>query len=274
MTQKVPNVVLSNGLQMPMVGLGTWQVEDEKIVKESVKAALEIGYRHIDTAALYRNEAAIGEALQTSGMARQDIFLTSKMWNSEHGYDTALKAFDESLKKLKTDYLDLYLIHWPKPMNRETWRAFERIYREGRAKAIGVSNFHVHHLQDLLEVCEIKPMVNQVEFHPYLVQQPLVDFCKSHQIQFQAWSPLMQGHVFDIPFLQQLSIKYQRTIAQIVLKWNIELGIVTIPKSINYDRIKSNFQLFDFELDAEDVRKITALDKNKRVGADPDNFDF
>jgi diketogulonate reductase-like aldo/keto reductase len=274
MTPKVPNVVLSNGVEMPIIGLGTWQVEDEQTVKTSVNTALEIGYRHIDTAALYKNEESIGEAIQESGIARKEIFLTSKMWNSDHGYDNALRAFDMSLKKLKSDYLDLYLIHWPMPLNSESWRAFERIYHEGRAKAIGVSNFHVHHLQDLMAHCEIKPMVNQVEFHPYLVQQPLVDFCKANKIQFEAWRPLMQGEVFNIPLLHQLAEKYQRTIAQIVLRWNIQMGVVTIPKSINYDRMKSNFQIFDFELEAVDVLNINALDKNMRLGADPDNFEF
>ena len=270
----IPSVTLSNGVKMPMLGFGTYLIADPKVAVDSVLTALEMGYRHIDTAALYYNEEFVGQAIRESGIPRDDIFVTTKMWNSEHGYDTALRAFDVSMDKLGLDVVDLYLIHWPKPLNKETWRAFERIYREGRAKAIGVSNFHQHHLEDLFTTAEIKPMVNQVEFHPYLVQQSLVDFCKTNNIQYEAWSPLMQGKIFNVPFLQQLSIKYQRSIAQIVLRWNIELGIVTIPKSSTPDRIKSNLEIFDFAMDPADIQKITQLDKGQRVGADPDNFDF
>ena len=271
---KIANVELSNGVKMPMLGFGTYLIEDPTEATTAVSNALRAGYRHIDTAALYNNEESVGKAIKESEIERKDIFLTTKMWNSDHGYDKALRAFDASMNKLGLDYVDLYLIHWPKPQNKETWRAFERIYREGRAKAIGVSNFHQHHLEDLFSSAEIKPMVNQVEFHPYLVQQSLVDFCKSNGIQYEAWSPLMQGKIFTVPFLQQLSIKYQRTIAQIVLRWNIEMGVVTIPKSVTWERIKSNLEIFDFNIDPEDIIKITQLDRGERVGADPDNFDF
>lgn len=271
---QIPTVTLSNGIKMPMIGFGTYLITDAKEAYDSVRYAIDAGYRHIDTAALYQNEEAVGKAIRECGIDRSEIFLVTKMWNSEHGYDKALKAFDASLKRLGLDYIDLYLIHWPKPQNKETWRAFEHIYRQGLAKAIGVSNFHRHHLDDLLPSADIKPMVNQVEFHPYLVQKGLVDFCQQNGIVYEAWSPLMQGKIFDVPFLQQLSIKYQRTISQIVLRWSIELGVVTIPKSTNPKRIKENLDIFSFDLEKSDIDKITQLDKNKRVGADPDNFDF
>ncbi|MFT3739011.1 MAG: aldo/keto reductase [Breznakibacter sp.] len=274
MIQQIPSVTLANGVKMPMLGFGTFKLTDAKAAYNSVLCALQLGYRHIDTAAVYQNEEAVGRAIQDSGIPRHEIFLVTKMWNSEHGHEKALKAFDSSLGRLGTDYVDLYLVHWPKPQNKETWKAFEKIYREGRAKAIGVSNFHQHHLEDLFTTAEIKPVVNQVEFHPYLVQQNLVDFCTQNSIQYEAWSPLMQGKIIDIPFLQQLSVKYGRSIAQIVLRWNIELGIVTIPKSSNPDRIKENLNVFGFQLETGDVDKISRLDKHKRVGADPDNFDF
>lgn len=270
----IPDVTLSNGVKMPMIGFGTYLITDAHEAVTSVRQALELGYRHIDTAALYMNEQYVGQAIRESGIAREDIFVTTKMWNSEHGYDTALRAFDASMDKLGLEEVDLYLIHWPKPLNKETWRAFERIYREGRAKAIGVSNFHQHHLEDLFTTAEIKPMVNQVEFHPYLVQPTLVDFCKKHGIQYEAWSPLMQGQVFELELLKHLAAKYGRTVAQIVLRWNIEMGVVTIPKTVNEQRMKSNLEIFDFALDAADVELITSLDKGARVGADPDNFDF
>lgn len=274
MAQQIPYVTLTNGVKMPMLGFGTFKLTDYQEAYDSVMSALQLGYRHIDTAALYQNEEAVGQAIRDSGIARDEIFLVTKMWNSEHGYEKALKAFDASLERLGAEYVDLYLIHWPKPQNKETWKAFENIYRLGRAKAIGVSNFHRHHLEDLLSSAEIKPMVNQVEFHPYLVQQELVDFCKQNGIQYEAWSPLMQGQITDIPLLAQLAAKYGRSVAQIVLRWNIELGIVTIPKSSNPVRIKENLDIFGFELEKDDVLKITQLDKNRRVGADPDNFDF
>jgi methylglyoxal/glyoxal reductase len=271
---QIPSVTLANGVQMPMIGFGTYLITDAKEAYDSVRFAIDAGYRHIDTAALYQNEEAVGRAIRECGVERSELFVVTKMWNSEHGYDTAIKAFDASLKRMGLDYIDLYLIHWPKPQNKNTWKAFEQLYQQGLTKAIGVSNFHRHHLEDLLPSAIIKPMVNQVEFHPYLVQKNLVDFCQQNGIVYEAWSPLMQGKVFDIPLLQQLSIKYQRTISQIVLRWNIELGVVTIPKSTNPLRIKENIDLFGFELEKSDIDKITQLDKNQRVGADPDNFDF
>jgi diketogulonate reductase-like aldo/keto reductase len=268
------DVTLNNGVVMPMLGFGTFQVPDGDVTVQSVKAALELGYRHIDTAAVYRNERGVGEGIRQSGIDRKDIFLTSKVWNSDQGYDTTLKAFDESMNKLGFDCLDLYLIHWPKPLNRETWRAMERLYKEKRIRAIGVSNFHIHHLEDLLAGCEIKPMVNQIEFHPRLVQPHLLEFCKKHEIQFEAWSPLMQGKIFSISLLKDLSVKYRRTVSQIVLRWDIQMGVVTIPKSTHPERIKENMGIFDFEISEKDMQMICALDKGERVGSDPDNFNF
>jgi diketogulonate reductase-like aldo/keto reductase len=257
-----------------MLGFGTFKVPDGEITAQSVKTALELGYRHVDTAAIYGNETGVGEGIRQSSIARKDIFLTTKVWNADHGYDTTLKAFDVSLQKLGTDYLDLYLIHWPKPLNRETWRAMERLYGEKRIRAIGVSNFHIHHLEDLLSACEIVPAVNQIEFHPRLTQSHLLDFCKRKGIQLEGWSPLMKGQVMDIPLLKNLSAKYSRTVSQVVLRWDIQKGVVTIPKSTHRERIKENMQLFDFEISEEDMLLIDALNTGQRTGSDPDNFNF
>lgn len=268
-------VLLNNCQKMPYFGLGVFQLKDGDEVIKAVDYALKVGYRHIDTAALYDNEKGVGTAIKNSGIKRKDIFVTSKLWNSDQGYESALKAFDTSLKKLGMDYLDLYLVHWPvKGKYKESWKALEKIYRDGRAKAIGVSNFLRHHITDLLEVAEIMPMVNQMEFHPYLIQQDLIDFCKQNNIIYQAWSPLMQGHVVELELIQSLAQKYGKTPAQIVLRWDLQKGVVTIPKSVHPDRILSNSQIFDFEISCGDMKAIDSLDKNFRFGAHPDNFDF
>ncbi len=267
-------VTLRNGVTMPMLGFGTFKMPDGEVTIQSVKKALELGYRHIDTAAIYQNEQGVGEGIRQSGIDRKNIFLTSKVWNSDQGYDTTLKAFDASLHRLGTDYLDLYLIHWPKPLNKETWRAMEKLYKEKHIRAIGVSNFHIHHLEDLLVGCEIEPMVNQIEFHPRLIQWPLLNFCKKNHIQFEAWSPLMQGRIFNIPVLTELAGKYKRTVSQLILRWDLQMGVVTIPKSTHADRIKENMDIFDFEISDEDMQTINQLNKNERVGSDPDNFNF
>lgn len=223
---------LHNGVQMPYFGLGVYQSEDGNEVINAVKTALNHGYRHIDTAAIYYNEEGVGTGIRKSNVDRKDVFLTSKVWNTDQGYDSTLKAFDASLERLGTDYLDLYLVHWPKgELSKETWKALEKLYKEKRVRAIGVSNFLRHHLEDLLTSVEIVPMVNQMEFHPYLVQQDLVDFCNSNGIQYQAWSPLMQGNIFDLDIMKDLTLKYNKTIAQIVLRWDLQKGVVTIPKS-------------------------------------------
>lgn len=266
---------LHNGVQMPYFGLGVYQSKDGSEVINAVKAALNHGYRHIDTAAIYHNEEGVGTGIKESNVDRKDVFLVSKVWNTDQGYDSTLKAFDASLKRLETDYLDLYLIHWPKgELSKETWKALEQLYKEKRVRAIGVSNFLKHQLEDLLTSVEIVPMVNQMEFHPYLVQQDLVDFCNVKGIQYEAWSPLMQGNIFDLDIMKKMAAKYNKTIAQIVLRWDLQKGVVTIPKSSKKERIISNADIFDFELTKEDIQTLDKLDRGKRFGPDPDNFDF
>nr|WP_299386019.1 aldo/keto reductase [Allomuricauda sp.] len=266
---------LHNGVQMPYFGLGVYLSQDGDEVSNAVKTALNHGYRHVDTASIYNNEKGVGQGIRQSNIARDEVFVVSKVWNSDQGYDTTLKAFDATLARLDLDYLDLYLIHWPKgELSKETWKAMERLYREKRVKAIGVSNFLQHHLEHLLQTAEIVPMVNQMEFHPYLVQQDLVEFCRERNIQYEAWSPMMQGHIFKLPEFQQLAKKNKKTIAQIVLRWDLQKGVVTIPKSSKPERIVSNSEIFDFELTDDDVLLLDRLDRGKRFGPDPDNFDF
>jgi len=268
-------VKLVNGVEMPYFGLGVFKTKEGSEVENSVKWALEAGYRQIDTAAIYENEQGVGNALKTSGIPRNEIFITTKSWNENQRNGTVIEGFEESLKLLQTDYVDLYLIHWPvKGKYTATWKVMEEIYRSGRAKAIGVSNFLQHHLEDIFGIAEIKPMVNQVECHPHLVQQPLIDFCRAHDIRFEAWSPIMRGAVNDIPLFQELSEKYKKAPVQLVLRWDLQKGIVTIPKSVHLERIKSNAEIFDFELSEEDIRRIDKLDKNKRFGSHPDTFTF
>lgn len=266
---------LSNGINMPVLGLGTFKAKDGKEVKNAVLQALETGYRHIDTAAVYRNEKGIGEAVKESGIPREEIFITSKLWNSDQAYENTLTAFDQSLNRLQTDYLDLYLIHWPVPGKyKESWKALESLCRNGKAKSIGVSNFMQHHLEDLMLDSESIPTVNQVEFHPHLVQPNLLNFCQDNNIQLEAWSPVMKGKVSEIPLFKELGNKYKKTPAQIVLRWDLQKGVVTIPKSVHKNRIEENADIFDFELSSQDIQRIDALDKNERIGPDPDNFDF
>ncbi|NLM13343.1 MAG: aldo/keto reductase [Epulopiscium sp.] len=262
---------LHNGVKMPWLGFGTFKITEEGQVEKAVLEALKVGYRHIDTAAIYGNEEGVGKAIKESGVKREEIFLTSKVWNGDQGYDSTLKAFEASLKRLGTDYLDLYLIHWPKPLNKETWRALEKLYKEKRVRAIGVSNFKVHHLEELLESCEIVPMVNQVEYHPQFPQTEVLEFCKKHNIQLEAWGPLMQGKIFGIPLMKELSEKYNKTISQIALRWDIQTGVVTIPKSVTPERIKENADIFDFEISQEDMERISELNTGERIGRDPDD---
>jgi len=268
-------VKLNNGIEMPMLGLGVFLSKEGTEVENAVKVALQNGYRHIDTAAIYKNERGVGKAIKESGVSREDIFLTSKVWNSDQGYTTTMSAFEESLEKLQTDYLDLYLIHWPKGKRSvESWKALEEIYKNGRVKAIGISNFLVHHLEDFLPECKIMPMVNQYEFHPELMQPDLLEYCRKHGIQPEAWSPIMKGRVNDVPLMQELAAKYNKTPVQIVLRWDLQTGVVTIPKSVTPERIISNANIFDFELNDEDMVKINGLDKNGRIGGHPDFITF
>ena len=267
--------VLHNGVKMPWIGLGVLYVDEGGPVENAVRWALEAGYRHIDTASFYGNEAGVGRGISASGVPREDVFITSKVWNSDQGYEKTLAAFEASLERLGMDYVDLYLVHWPvKGLYKETWRALEAIYVSGRARAIGVSNFLIHHLQDLMADARIQPMVNQVEFHPRLQQPELQAFCREHHIQLEAWRPLMKGRVMEIPELAALGQKYGKNAVQITLRWMIQKGVVTIPKSANKERIFSNINIFDFEIEDEDMALIDSLDRNERMGRHPDNFHF
>lgn len=260
---------------MPWLGLGVFRSKAGTEVENAVKCALDNGYRSIDTAAIYGNERGVSNAILKSGVPRNEIFLTTKVWNSDQGYHSTLSAFEESLENLQTDYIDLYLIHWPKgALSLETWKAMEELYEQGRIRAIGVSNFLLHHLEHLLHHARIKPMVNQYEFHPRLIQPDLLKFCQENQIQPEAWRPIMEGKVNEIPLFQTLSQKYQKSPVQLVLRWDIQKGVVTIPKSVTSERIIHNAEIFDFELSAEDIAQIDRLDKHARMGADPDNFNF
>ncbi|WP_019119401.1 aldo/keto reductase [Brevibacillus massiliensis] len=267
--------VLHNQVKMPWLGLGVYKIPDGEEVRGAVRFALEHGYRSIDTAALYDNEAGVGQAVKESGLRREDLFITTKVWNTDQGYESTLAAFETSRKKLAMDTIDLYLIHWPvKGKYKETWKALEKLYKEGWVRAIGVSNFHVHHLEDLLVDCEIKPMVNQVEYHPLLSQQELRRFCQAQGIQLEAWSPLARGQILNNSTVQAIAAKHQKTPAQIVLRWDLQNGVVTIPKSSRAERIAENAGIFDFVLSADDMAALDGLNENKRVGQDPDNFNF
>ena len=270
---------LHNGTKMPWLGLGVFKVEEGQELVNAVKTAITHGYRSVDTAAIYGNEVGVGqgirEALEETGIAREDLFITSKVWNSELGYASTIAAYEESLTKLGLDYLDLYLIHWPVAGKyKEAWRALETLYKEGRVKAIGVSNFQIHHLEDLMKDAEIKPMANQVEYHPRLTQKELQSFCQQHDIQLEAWSPLMQGQLLDNTDLQEIADKYGKSVAQVILRWDLQNGVITIPKSTKEHRIAENASVFDFELTADDMKRIDSLNQNHRVGPDPDNFEF
>ena len=268
-------VKLNNGVKMPWLGLGVFESEEGAEVENAVLAALANGYRSIDTAAMYHNEKGVGNAIKASGIPRDEIFVTTKVWNSDQGYRSTFEAFEKSMNKLDLGYVDLYLIHWPKGKKSiDTWKAMEELYKRGKIHAIGVSNFLVHHLEDFLPHCQVFPTVNQVEFHPQLIQPELLEYCKTKDIQMEAWSPIMKGKVNKIPLLQQLSSKYGKSPVQIVLRWDIQKGVVTIPKSARPERIISNADIFDFEISSEDMKKIDALDSNNRTGFHPDRIMF
>lgn len=270
---------LHNGVEMPWFGLGVFKVEEGPELVNAVKVAIKHGYRSIDTAAIYENEEGVGqgirEGLKEAGISREDLFVTSKVWNADLGYESTIAAYEKSLQKLGLEYLDLYLIHWPvEGKYKEAWRALETLYKEGKVKAIGVSNFQIHHLKDLMEDAEVKPMVNQVECHPRLTQKEVQAFCKEQGIQLEAWSPLMQGELLDNEVLQAIATKHGKSVAQVILRWDLQNGIVTIPKSTKEHRIVENSTVFDFELTEEEMNQIDGLNQNHRVGPDPDNFDF
>jgi methylglyoxal/glyoxal reductase len=270
---------LHNGIQMPWFGIGVFKVEEGSELVHAVKSAIRHGYRSIDTAAIYGNEKSVGqgvrEAILETAIPREDLFVTSKVWNADLGYESTLAAYETSLSKLSLEYLDLYLIHWPvKGKYNEAWRAMETLYKGGRVKAIGVSNFQIHHLEDLMKDAEIKPMVNQVEYHPQLTQKEVLHFCKEMGIQLEAWSPLMQGLLLDNPVLKEIADTHGKSVAQVILRWDLQHGVVTIPKSTKEHRIIENAAVFDFELTEEEMARIDGLNQNHRVGPDPDNFDF
>ena len=273
----VPTIRLNNGVQIPQLGFGVYQIPPAETA-EAVSAALEIGYRHIDTAEMYRNEKGVGEGIRNSGVPREEVFVTSKLNNGFHAHADALRAFDQSLADLGFDYLDLFLIHWPLPGIDvdfvETWKAMEEIYHSGRAKAVGVSNFNAHHLGRLFAETEVRPAVNQIEVHPYLTQDPLRAFDADHEIATEAWSPIAQGKVLDDPTITRIAEKYGKTPAQVTLRWHVQRGDIVFPKSVTRSRIQENIDVFDFELDGTDMGDISGLNRNERTGPDPDTFDY
>ncbi|MEW2389051.1 aldo/keto reductase [Streptomyces venezuelae] len=276
LVSKVPPITLNNGVEMPQLGFGVWQVPDDEAEK-AVATALEAGYRSIDTAAIYGNEEGTGKAIAASGVAREDLFVTTKLWNSDQGYDATLRAFDTSLEKLGLDHVDLYLIHWPLPSKDayvDTYKAFEKIHADGRAKSIGVSNFLPEHLERLLGETSIIPAVNQIELHPQLQQRASREYHAEQGIATEAWSPLGSGKgLLEVPAIIAIAQKHGRTPAQIVLRWHIQLGNIVIPKSVTPSRIQENIDVFGFELDPEDMAAISALNEDRRLGPDPATFD-
>ncbi|RBY76534.1 aldo/keto reductase [Blastococcus sp. TF02-09] len=277
MASAVPTIDLNNGVQIPQLGFGVYQVPPEETA-EKVATALEVGYRHIDTAEMYGNEKGVGEAVARSGIDRDEIFVTSKLNNGFHRRDDALRAFDRTLADLGFDHLDLFLIHWPLPGIDvdfvETWKAMEEIYASGRCRAIGVSNFNAHHLRRLFAETEVRPAVNQIEVHPYLAQDDLRAFDAEHEIVTEAWSPIAQGKVLDDPAITAIAERLGRTPAQVVLRWHVQRGDVVFPKSSSRQRMEENFALFDFELSTSDMAALTGLDRGERTGPDPDTFNY
>lgn len=271
-------IKLNNEVEMPAMGLGVFQVENDTTA-EIVKNAIELGYRSIDTAAIYGNEAGVGEgiklALASTGLNREDLFITSKVWNAGLNYEETVSAYEESLEKLGLDYLDLYLIHWPgKNKYAESWSALEDLYIEGKIRAIGVCNFNISHLQDLMKNARVTPVINQVEFHPRLQHQSLRAYCKEHNIQLEAWAPLMQGGLLEDPTIAKIAEKYGKSNSQVILRWDIQNGVITIPKSVRKERMAQNADIFDFSLTVEEMQIINAMNLDKRVGPDPEVFDF
>lgn len=269
---KIPQIKMNNGATIPAIGLGLWKNRLAGHVDRAVKAALEAGYRHFDSAQIYGNEKHLGNALQRAGLKRQEVFITTKLWNSNQWPDDALNSFDESLEKLQTDYVDLFLVHFPVTETRRmAWRALEEIHASGRAKSIGVSNYTIRHLEELLASCKVKPAVNQVELHIYLQQPELLKFCADNEIVVEAYSPLAHGQGMDNEVLVGIAEKHGKTPAQIMIRWCLEKGTVPLPKSTHADRIKTNIEIFDFKLDETDMAALDALDANHRTCWDPTN---
>lgn len=268
-------VTLNNNVKIPQLGFGTYQIPDNEVAA-AVTKAIDVGYRSIDTAKIYENERGVGEGIAKSNVPRGELFITTKVWNSDQGYENTLKAFDESLEKLGLDYLDLYLIHWPTPEFDdyiETYKALEKLYHDGRVKAIGVCNFNQDHLERLLDECDVVPVVNQIECHPYLQQDELKAFCDKHDIYIESWSPLYQGGVvLEEDKIKRIAKAYDKTPAQVVLRWHLQSNSIVIPKSVTPSRIEENFELFDFELSSDEMKKIASLNKGERKGPNPQNM--
>ena len=273
---------LYNGVMIPSIGYGTWQAPDNDITVQGIKAAVQAGYRHIDTAAIYGNEISVGKGVAECGVSREELFVTSKVWNTNRGYKNTLSAFEKTMNDLKLSYIDLYLIHWPaaahqfsdwEDINRETWRAMTELYKAGKVKAVGVSNFKPRHLEALMNA-EVKPMVNQIEFHPGMLQEETVKYCNDNGIIVEAWSPLGRGRMFSNPILTEIAEKCGKSVAQICIRWCLQHGVVPLPKSVTESRIKENFDVFDFEIKREDMMRIDALDNFGWSGLDPDTVDF
>ena len=272
--EAIPTLVLNDGKRMPQLGLGVWQVSDDQAV-EVVSDALKAGYRAVDTAAIYGNETGVGTALRASGLPRSEVFVTTKVWNTDHGYDQTLRAMESSLERLGMDYVDLYLIHWPTPSQDrylETWRALERLRSEGMARSIGVSNFKIPHLERLLANSEVVPAVNQIELHPYLQQPDMRAFHAEHGIATESWSPLAKRQIVGDPVVGELAAKYGKTPAQIVIRWHLDSGLIVIPKSVTPSRLRENLAVMDFRLEPGDMARLAELDQGRRVGPDPDTF--
>lgn len=277
------NYVIDNGIKIPCVGFGTWQTPDGETTIQSVLTAIEAGYRHIDTAAIYGNEKGVGDAIKKSGINREELFVTSKLWNSERGYEKTLAAFEETMEKLQLDFLDLYLIHWPavkgdpaqwQQTNSDTWRAFEHLYQTKRIRAIGVSNFLTHHLEALIKNAKIKPMVDQIEFHPGHMQQATLDYCHANSIIVEAWSPLGTGKMLSNPTLMKIAEKYGKSVAQLCVRWCLQNNTLPLPKSVTPSRIWENSKVFDFEISAEDMMNINAMPYFGGSGLNPDTVNF
>jgi diketogulonate reductase-like aldo/keto reductase len=263
---------MNNDIEIPMLGLGTYLSESGSMVEKAIEYAIEAGYRHIDTAKFYFNEESVGNAVRNSSISRDEIFVTTKLWNSDHGYEQALKAFEGSLKRLDIEYIDLFLIHWPvEGLRNETWKALEKIYKEGQCKAIGVSNYTINHLKELLAECEIKPTVNQVEFHPFLFQKELMEYCKKNEIILEGYSPFAKGRRVDDPKLVPIAEKYNKTNAQIIIRWHLQHEVVVIPKSSQRHRIIENSEVYDFTISEEDMNYLDSFNENYRCTWDPTN---
>ena len=276
-------ILLNNGVKIPTPGFGTFLTPDGATCVEAVKSAIAAGYTHIDTAAIYKNEKSVGEGIKESGIKRDDLFVTSKVWNTERGYDKTLKAFDKTLNDLGLDYLDLYLIHWPAnnlqfglgadSLNMETWKAMERLHEEGLIRSIGLSNFTQHHMEAIMRRANICPMVDQIEYHPGFTQKESVKFCQKNNILVEAWSPLGRGNVLDNPVLKSIAANHGKSVAQVVIRWVMQTGVLPLVKSVTPSRIKENIEVFDFEFSQQEMLEIASM-KSDRIGADPDTCDF